>query len=232
MTRLQKLLVFGASGRVGRHVCQYAIDTMLYEVHGFVRNHVNLQKVRPDTDRYAEQIQPFEGDVTDIQSVKEAIKQIRPDKVVSVVGPKDIREPTVLNSHAALNICQAMVDYKIRRLVLLTANGLLPAKKEEAGINDRMLYESNAHFAAWLNHACFDMQHATKIVMATMRLDYTLVCPPYMPSGPFHRTGKYRIFVDEPVPQGTVLSAPDCADFIVKVLARDDLIGHRVGIAY
>ncbi|TPX35579.1 hypothetical protein SmJEL517_g02164 [Synchytrium microbalum] len=231
---LQKLLVFGGSGRIGRMVCQYALETKKYGVKdgyvsAFVRNAIKLRK--GETEQYADQIDAYEGNVRDIGQVRSVIKEVKPDKIVSVIGPKDIRDPSVINSIAALHISLAMKENGVKRLILMTANGLLPRSTEDASIGADMYYETG-ELPVWLNHACYDMRHATELIMST-DLDWTLVCPPYMPKGPFLKTdGKYRVVIDGPVENGKVLAAADCADFIVKALDRDDLIRHRVGIAY
>ena len=68
-------------------------------------------------------------------------------------------------------------------------------------------------------------------MLAASGLEWTLVCPPNMPTG--ERTGRYRTRADRLPEGGREISVEDVADFLSLVQPGERrFIATRVGISY
>ena len=77
----QKILIFGASGNTGKYVTKFALESSKnYFVIAFVRNPEKLQKllreidVDPDAVLSSGRLQIFQGDLTDEDAIRRAIR--------------------------------------------------------------------------------------------------------------------------------------------------------------
>lgn len=204
-----RVIIFGSTGRTGKYLIQYALEEG-FEVTAFARNPDAITIHHP-------RLKVFQGDATREREVEAAFASGQ-DAVLFAVGT-DLGQ-TNLRQTAMKNIIAAMQHHHVRRLVGIGGLGILQAS------DDRMIFEgpdfpeeyvpvSQDHYAAW---------------QALLRsgLDFTLICPPQIPDGPF--TGKYVVQETFPPDGKFLIDTADLAHFMVKELAEPRFSGQRVGI--
>ncbi len=203
-----ELLVFGASGRVGRRVCASAVADG-HSVTAFVR----------DAARAPDGVSVIEGDVTDPEAVAAAVSG--QDAVCSALGPGDDGDFAVLDTGIE-NLVAAMEDGGVERLVAVGAAGILQATpgRLRLDVDD---------FPAGLRPIA-DAHRAVYDSLRPSGLDWTLVCPPRMPDGP--PTDHYRTAVEYLPEGGQSISTGDVAAFVYDALVNGRHTRERVGIAY
>ena len=213
-----RITLFGATGRVGRMLLDLAIADG-HEVTALVRDPAKLSAkharltVRP-------------GDALDPPAVRDAVRGAT--AVLGALGlPRDAagepagEDPALSTSMA--NIAAAMQDLGVKRLVAIAGAGILQDPRTGALSVDAEDYPPALVRFASEHRRVYETLRASS-------LEWTLVCPPRMPSG--MRTGRYRTAVDKLPEGGTTVSAEDVAAFTYSALTRDAFVGKRVGIAY
>ena len=203
-----KTLVFGASGRVGRRLCERARSDG-HSVTAFVRTAEHAPAC----------VEVVEGDVTDAAAVEGAIGD--QDAVCSAVGP-DSSDDTSAVTDGIGNIATAMEASGVDRLVAVSAAGILQATPHRLRLELPEFPTVLAPVAA-----------AHKAVYERLReseLDWTLVCPPQMPEG--SPRNHYQTAVDYLPDGGQSISTGDVAAFVYRTLVEGTHRRERVGIAY
>jgi putative NADH-flavin reductase len=108
-----KLVVFGATGKTGKHIVQQALDAG-HEVIAFARTPSKLGITH-------ERLRVVQGDVGEPEKVESAVAAA--DAVISVLGPAGRSAPAMLN-RGTQNIIAAMKKYGLRRLVIALGAGI------------------------------------------------------------------------------------------------------------
>ncbi|MBX0325946.1 NAD(P)H-binding protein [Halomicroarcula sp. F13] len=202
------ILVFGASGRVGRRICDYASNDG-HAVTAFVR----------DTATAPAGSRVVEGDVTDAEAVAAAVPGH--DAVCLAIGPDEGETPTVL-SVGVENVLAAMAANGVDRLVTVAAAGILQATPNRLRL-DTPEFPDHLRQIATAHHDVYERLQASTV-------DWTLVCPPQMPEGT--PTNHYRTAVDYLPDGGQSVSTGDVAAFLYETLVENRHRRERVGIAY
>lgn len=204
-----KIALFGATGRVGRHVLEKALS----EGHIVRALTLNKEKLTP-----RENLTIIEGDVRNRKDVEKMILGV--DAVLSSLGTN---KTTALTEAIPL-ITHAMKEINIRRIVTIGTAGILESRVEPGKLRyqdkDSRRVET---FDVEEHHKVLDMLNASG-------LDWTIVCPTYLPDG--EAKGDYRVernFIPEDAQQITV---GDTAAFALSELLACDFLGSRVGITY
>jgi len=203
-----EILVFGASGRVGRRLCEYAVSDG-HCVTAFVR----------DADRAPVGVSPVEGDVTDADAVAAAVDGR--DVVCNALGPDDDTSVSVLDAGIE-NIVAAMEGSGVRRLVAVGAAAILQATPGRLRL-DLADFPETSHPLAAAHRRVYDRLRLSD-------LDWTLVCPPQMSDGP--ATNHYRTAVEYLPDGGQSVSTGDVATLVYDVVLNGRYSRQRVGIAY
>jgi len=203
-----ELIVFGANGRVGRRLCEYA-RTDGHGVTAFVR----------DAERAPEGVSVVEGTVTDPETVAAAISG--KDAVCSALGPGSDGDVSVLETGIE-NLVTAMEDSNVQRLVAVAAAGILQATPGRLRLDVDDFPTALGPLAA-VHRAVYDR-------LQSSALDWTLVCPPRMPDGP--PTNHYRTAVDYLPEGGQSVSTGDVATLVYDAVVDGRYVRQRVGIAY
>jgi putative NADH-flavin reductase len=203
-----KLLVVGASGRVGRRLCAYAVSDG-HSVTAFVR----------DAARAPDGVSVVEGDVTDAGAVAAAVTG--QDAVCSAFSPSEGDDLAVLDTGMA-NLVAAMEAGGVERLVAVAAAGILQATpgRLRLELDD---FPAGLRPVAAAHRAVYDRLRPSE-------LDWTLVCPPRMPEGP--PTNHYRTAVDYLPDGGQSVSTGDVATLVYEAAVDGRHSRERVGIAY
>ena len=205
-----KVVVFGANGRTGKYIVQYALDAG-HEVTAYLRDKNKLVVSHPN-------LHFIEGDVYNEQKVSEAIAG--QDVVISALGQNDISGEVNLMSDAMKLIVPAMEKHGVKRVLAIGGLGVLQANETTVRMDMQgfpALYRgvSEGHFKVYM-------------VLKDSGLDWTFVCCPDIPDGP--RTGDYK-FKKDYAPAGKFsINTGDIADFMVKEMEANNFLNTRVGL--
>jgi hypothetical protein len=210
-----RVVVFGASGRIGSRVSQELLR----------RGH-SVTAVMRNPDRLAlahERLRPLRADVTDPLLVATVARGH--DAMVSAVSP-DRSEPEAL-AQAAQSILKAARDTGILRVVVVNGAGSLKVGRRR--LMDTPQFPKEARWIA----------EAHKMALDVLRkegkgLDWTAVSPAAI-IAPGKRTGRFRLGGDELVTdaQGkSRISMEDYAAALVDELEQEHYVGKRMTVAY
>lgn len=208
-----KVVIFGASGKTGRHLVEQALGAG-HEVAAFVRDPSRLGVSH-------ERLEVVRGDVTDAAAVEGAIAGR--DAALSVLGhtktsPKDVQFV------GTKNIVAAMEKRGVRRLVSLTGAGVR-VPEDEPKLVDRA-------FAFLLRRLQGDVledaeRHAEAIKASG--LDWVIVRGPRLTDG--EERGEYRVgYVGKD--SGTRISRADVAAFMLEQATGDAYLRRMPMVSY
>lgn len=204
-----KIIVFGATGGVGRHVVNQALQTG-DEVTAFVRD---LTKLQIENDH----LHVVRGDATNAEEVSAAI--VGHDAVVSCLGSNKMVAKSTQLEEMTQHIVASMEAHHVKRIVYTASAGI---NNELPGVGGKMVMKM-------LQNVLTDHRHAVDLIQAHKDLQYTIVRPLGLTNDDY--TGEYRE-AKEGVPENARnIPRADVAHFILKALDDDTYIGESVGIA-
>lgn len=204
-----KLAIFGGTGRVGKQVCEQAIEDG-HQVNLLVRTEANWMQ-HPN-------IQVTVGDAKKAEDIEKVLDGV--DAVFSGLGT----DKTTTLTEFSEAIVPLLTKQGISRIVTIGTAGILNSRHEE-GKYRFQTSESNRK----LTFAAEQHAHVYERFAKT-NLQWTIVCPTYLPDGPM--TGTYRTEVDYLPEDGKQISTGDTAHFAYKQLQQKDITPSRIGIAY
>ena len=209
---MKNIIIFGASGRVGQKLIEYALADN-FKVTAFVRdtakvkiNHTNLEVIK--------------GNVFQLDEVENAVKG--KDIVLSALSGRSSKPDYSVLSTGMKNIISGMEKFDIKRIICVAGAGILEDK--EFGLRrNRPNYPEIFRLVSAENWKVFEyLQKTTR--------NWTMVCAPEMPEE--KRTGIYRVENNFLPEGGRRISVEDVADFILKNLETENTFQKRIGIAY
>ena len=109
-----KIIVFGATGKTGQHVCRHALEAG-HDITAFTRSPGKL-----DGDSRAS-LHTAQGDVTDAAAVAEAVAGH--EAVIVALGSNGLRDVTTLSA-GTKNVVDGMTQHGVEHLVVLSAAGV------------------------------------------------------------------------------------------------------------
>jgi putative NADH-flavin reductase len=208
-----RIVVFGAAGSTGRELVEQALAAG-HEVVAAVRR---PEKVQPRAG-----LTVVQADVADRAAVRAAVAGS--DAVFSVVGGKPTRQPVSLYSTAAGTIIDAMHEYGVKRLLVVSSVILEPGWRP-----------SNAFF---FNHVVDplvnrvmvrtthdDMRRMEELVRAS-GLDWTIV----RPSGLFSNQAVTQYEVAEDQADGLFTAREDLAAAMLAQLSEETYVGRTMAV--
>ncbi len=205
------LVIFGATGSVGRELLEQALDQG-HMVTAFTRN---PDKITADHDN----VRVIKGDVLVPASVGKAVKG--QEAVLCTLGAG--RKGTV-RSEGTRNIIRAMESAGVRRLICQTTLGV---GDSSGNLN---FFWKRIMFGALLRQTFADHVRQEEYVTAS-GLDWTIVRPAAFTDGP--RTGQYKHGFPGTEPSLTLkISRADVADFMLKQLTDDAYLRKTPGLSY
>ena len=214
-----RLIVVGASGRVGRHVVQQATEggttvvalarTPAHVPSGVVTSRLDLADTTPHA--VAELLHPH-------------------DVVVSCLGATGKGDIGIATTGTRL-LLAAMSEVGIRRLIAVSAAPVAgmhpePGDTGEDALTRRVL---NPVLRRVLRGAYADLA-VMETVLQTSQLDWTVVRPPRLTDGPL--TGRYRIAVGANLRHGRSISRADLAHLLTRVPDDPSTIRQHLAVAY
>jgi putative NADH-flavin reductase len=208
-----KLVIFGATGTVGRQVVAQALEQG-HTVTAFARNLAKLDIQHP-------QLGFAQGDVMDASAVEQVIRG--QDAVVCVLGAGKQLKSTI-RSEGTRQIIQAMEKVGMRRLICLSTLGT----GDSWGNLD--FYWKYVMFGFILRQVFADHERQEALVRNS-NLDWTIVRPGALTDGPL--TGQYRhSFPSSDRNIALQVSRADVADFILKQLSDQSSLHQTPSLSY
>lgn len=205
-----KLTIFGATGRTGNRILKKAIKDG-HIVTAFTRNPEKL-------DYEYTNLTIVEGDVLDQDKVGEAVGGS--EAVISALGADDISKPILMLSQAARNIINAMKFSGNKRYIGISGAGILDHPNGGLrGDND---------LPPFLQYVFPDQLRAYQELLSS-GLNWTLVCPTFMPELP--ETGNIRVQENFLPDNAKPVPVEDVATLVYRILTENLYIKTRVGVA-
>ena len=206
-----QIAVFGATGRVGTRVLEYALAEF-HTVRALVRDPAKIAP-RPG-------VEVVQGDVLNLHKVREVITGC--DAVISTLGGAGVDDPGDAQSQGMRNIVQAMTELGVKRVLGVAGGGILDSangglRHDQPSFPAVFKKVSSKHKEAW---------HA----MRDSKLDWTMIATGDIVPG--QRTGVYRTLEDQLPEGGRKISVEDVADFLLKALRDGMHKQKRVGAGY
>ncbi|MGI5222659.1 NAD(P)-dependent oxidoreductase [Nocardia sp. CA-290969] len=206
-----RIAVFGATGTVGRHVVDQALERG-YEVTALTRNAARITRAH-------ERLHIVEGDVLDPGAVERAV--IGQDAVVVVLGNG---RKGVVRAEGTRTVIEAMNRAGVKRLICQSTLG---AGDSRGNLNFLWKY---IMFGLLLRPAYADHQQQESYVRAS-DLDWTIVRPSAFTDGP--RTGTYRHgFGPGETGLDLKISRTDIADFLLDQVTDRTYVHRAPGLSH
>jgi putative NADH-flavin reductase len=204
------ICLFGATGRVGSVILENALTYHL-SVQTLVRD---AKKLNQD----AAELTVKEGNVLQEKDIANCIKGA--DVVVSALNT----DGSTTLSDSMPFIISNMKKYGLFRIITIGTAGILQARSaphlyrfQSAESRRKSTKDAEEHLKAY-------------ILLKDSGLDWTIVCPTYLPAS--ERIGTYRYEKDFLPENPSSISIYDTGDFAFRQLFSDEFIGSRVGLTY
>lgn len=203
-----KIIVFGATGGVGKSVVQQGLDAG-FEVTAFVRTptKLNLSHAR---------LTIVQGDAFNKDQVEKAIEGH--DAVVSCLASSNGMKKSTELQEMIGNVVNGMKTHGVKRIVYTAS----------AGVHNELTGVSGKLIMAMLKNALVDHRAAVECIQRN-ELIYTIVRPMGLTNDPF--TGIYRESNTNVPSNAKSISRADVAHFIIKSLQDEQYFNISVGIA-
>lgn len=212
MVKIDNILVFGATGRTGTKFVTQALNRN-YRVTAFVRDPSRLQ-IKNDN------LTVFQGNILNPVDVDNSVEG--QDIVVVLLANKTsdaVRKSNTIISEAMVNIIAAMKNQGIKRLLFVSSFGL----------NHKIFWPEKIFIKTILKNIFADIPKQEELIKQS-NLDWVIVRPARLVNEV--KTGKYKMGQDIPIGLFSKISRDDVADFLVKNLENDSLIGKTITISY
>ncbi|ETP67010.1 epimerase [Planococcus glaciei CHR43] len=203
-----KIIVFGATGGVGKSVVKQAVDNG-FEVTAFVRTPSKLEVTH-------ENLNVVQGDAFNPTEVSAAIAGH--DAVVSCLGSSQGMKKSSELEEMVKNIVAGMQDHGVKRIVYTASAGIY---QELPGVSGKLMM-------GMLKNALTDHRAAVDWIEAH-GLTYTIVRPMGLTNGAF--TGNYREAATGVPEKSKSIARADVAHFILKALNNAQYENSSIGIA-
>ena len=207
------LVIFGASGRTGRHLIEQALEQG-HAVTAFARtpskiktNHTKLRIVQ--------------GNVLDPIAVEQAVEGH--DVVLCALG-RNRGEPTTALAEGTRNIIQAMERHSVRRILCVSAAGFMGERADF--LIGKILFW---YFGRYLTRL-FDTMKRQYQELEKSSLEWVAVRPILLDEGP--RKGNYRVVTDGIPSKGYRINTGDVAEFMLRQLVSNEYVRKAPAIAY
>ena len=207
-----KLIIFGATGMVGKQLVQQALFNK-HHVKAFGRNVYTTDYLE------TENLQLVQGALFDESEVYNAIKGC--DAVISAIGGSmDGTDKT--RTLGMKNIIKQMQKAGVKRIIGIGGLGVLNAD-ENSMLVDKDDYPAEYKAVGLEHKKAYELLNESG-------LDWTFVCPPNIinegPTGNYITKASYP-----PEPNNYKINAGDLAMFMLNELEKQEYIKQKVGIS-
>ena len=206
------LIVFGATGMVGKQLVQQALFKG-HHVKAFGRNVYTTDYLQPD------KLQLVQGALFDESEVYNAIKGC--DAVLSAIGGA-MDGTDKARTLGIKNIIKQMQKAAVKRIVAIGGLGVLNA-------NENSLLVDEEDYPPEYKPVGLEHKKAYELLNES-GLDWTFVCPPNIinegPTGHYVTKANYP-----PEPNNYKINAGDLSMFMLNEMGKNEFVKHRVGIS-
>ncbi len=207
------LIIFGASGRTGRHLIQQALEQG-HAITAFVRTPSKIQTNH-------EKLRLVQGNVLDPIAVEQAVQGH--DVVLCALG-RNRGEPTTALAEGTRNILQAMEKHGIRRIVCVSAAGFM-GERADFLIGKIIFWYIGRYLPSLGDATRRQYQELEK-----SNLEWVAIRPVLLDEGP--RKGNYRVVTDGIPSRGFRINTGDVAEFMLRQLTSSEYVHKAPVIAY
>jgi len=204
------ICIFGATGRVGSIILSDALEAG-YSVQALVRNTTSIISHKPDLNLIL-------GNVLNDADLDRAM--VGADMIISALSSGG----SSTLSQSMTKIIGKMEIHRIKRIITIGTAGILQSR------NGPNLYRFQSNESRNKSTLATEDHLRAYLLLKQTNLDWTIVCPTYLPSG--EKTGNYRHERDVLPLHGQSISTSDTADFAIKQIHSEQFIKSRVGLAY
>ncbi len=197
-----KLIIFGAGGRIGRHLIEQATKAG-HDVTGYLRDAKAGKTLGCEV---------VIGDVRDADAVESAIRGR--DAILSAVGHTDPKKVNGLYSVSAKNFTQAAERAGVERLISMST--MIGDSTPRTGFLFRRIILPLVLKDVWSDH------EAAEAVYRASALDWTTIRAGRLTDGP--KTGKYRAGLGLRGNVFSSVSRSDVADFMIRELGARQFV--------
>lgn len=212
-----KLVVFGASGRMGSEVVRQAMAAG-HQVTAVVRAGSTIQLPTPVGRVGAGEV--VTADVMDPQAIASVVEGC--DAVLSVLGPPGNGPSSVLTD-GAQSVLRAMGETGVRRFLVVSVAGI-----HSNGDGPVTKYVVKPILQRILREPFADARRMETIVRAS-ELDWTIVCPPKLTTGA--AKGTIRSNTDGTVRGGFTITRADVATYLLSAIDDAAVVRKTVVIS-
>ncbi|KIL50109.1 hypothetical protein KP77_14840 [Jeotgalibacillus alimentarius] len=204
-----KIALFGATGRVGSVILERALQDG-HHIQALVRD--------PALNSHDPHLMYIQGDASVKNDVEQTIAGA--DAVISALGT----DKNDALTKSMIHILPAMRKHGIKRIVTISTAGILDSKREPGKFRFHST-ESNRRLSTAAEDHC-----RAYLMLKQAGLDWTIVCPTYLPDG--ERIGAYRTEINTLPDNPSSISMYDTGDFAYSLLLNNEHVRERVGITY
>lgn len=205
-----KICLFGVSGRVGSVILENALANH-HPVQALVRNIGHFSSRHPN-------LKIIEGNALNEQDIANTMRGT--DAVISCLNTDG---GTTLSDSMPLIIKQMQMQ-GVKRIITIGTAGILQARI------DPRLYRFQSSESKRKTTKDAEEHLKAYLLLKDSGLDWTIVCPTYLPNG--ERIGKYRYEKNFLPEAPSSISIFDTGDFAYSQLENREFIGVRVGLTY
>jgi uncharacterized protein YbjT (DUF2867 family) len=210
-----KVTVFGATGRIGRHVVRQAVDAD-HKVTAVVRDPSRLPVRHP-----ALEVVTVPG-LTDLAPLLPALAGS--DAAISTVGPSSPRDVRVAST-TVRGILTALDRAGVRRFMAVSAMPVGPIPDGDSWRNRRILYPVIRTLLRGIYADLAVMEDEIR----RSRTEWTVVRPPWLLNRP--ATGRYRTVLGANVPRARSMRHADVAHAMLAIVDDPATVRQIVGVA-
>ena len=213
---MKQVLVIGASRGIGLEVVQQALDRG-HSVRAMARSatSITISDLR---------LAKFNGSALNQADVVAALRGV--DAVVLALGipagPEMVLGPVRVFSEATAVVVSAMRNAGVRRLICVTGFGAGDSRASVGCLQGVV-------FLMFLGRA-YDDKDIQERVIRTSGLDWVIARPGILTNGKM--TGSYKVLLDPKTWRNGIISRADVADFLVRQIDDDALLGRTPVLAY
>jgi len=208
-----RVLIFGATGRTGKHLIAQALAQGHF-VTAFARTPSKLSISH-------ERLHIVQGDVLDVASVEKAVEG--QEAVFCVLGLK-FGGPTTTLVKGTQHIIQAMKRHGVQRILCVLTAGFLDEQADFL-IGKLLLWFYRVYPKALLEPTRLQFQE-----LQQSGLKWVAIRAVVLDEGP--RKGYYRVVVENIPKGGYRINTGDMAEFMLRQLSSDEYIRQAPAIAY
>lgn len=221
-----KLVVFGASGRIGTELVQQAVAAG-HAVTAVVREGSSLQVPLPELRLVAARAGVAGGrtevvtaDVLDPASIAPVLRG--QDAVLSALGPRGTGPSSVLLD-SARSILQAMGEADVRRFLVVSVAGI-----HTTGDGPFTKYVVKPILQRILRESFADARRMEELIRAS-ELDWTIACPPRLTDAA--AKGTFRSNTQGTVRGGFSMTRADVATYLLNAIGDAAVVRKTVVIS-